>query len=456
LGVARDGETCPVQFGPDRNVVWKTALPTGNSSPCLWGSHIFLTGYDKPSGRLETLCLDRASGRILWRQAVSPAKAETSIHPANGPATPTPVTDGQLVYVYFGSVGVLAYDFAGKEVWRHPLPPPQLTFASGSSPVLANHLVLLARPGKDAALLALDRRTGATVWEVKRPRFRISYATPVVRTSADGAGEVILVQRNGVVAYNPKDGSERWWVGGLFGGGIPSPALGDGLLFVVAHAPGGDPDDRIRLPNFDELLKKYDANKDGKLSEQELPKDLILYSRGQNQDPLDNITVEDLFDTIDRNRDGVLERTEWEQAGGDLQKRDSALVAIRPEGKGDLAGQIVWREKRALPEVPSPLYYRGYVYLVKDGGLVSCLDGKTGALVYRRRLGAGGHYYASLVAGGNQVYAASRDGAVVVFEVGKQGRVLARNDLGEALVATPALVDGTIYIRTAGHLYAFR
>lgn len=454
LGVAIGGESYPIRFGPTQNVLWKTALPAGNSCPCIWGLHVFLTGYDKTKQQLETLCLERSSGRILWRQAVSPAKVESSLHPANGPATPTPVTDGQRVYVYFGSVGVLAYDLQGKEIWRRDFAMPQLTFATGSSPVLAGELLLLAMPGRGAALTAFDKQSGKTVWTQAKPRFRIGYATPLVRT-AGGTGEVLLAGNGGIAAYDLKDGSERWWVGSLFGGSITSPVAGDGLVFMSAHAPGGDPDDRMKLPDFDEMLKKFDANKDGKLGEQELPKDFILYSRGQNHDPMDNITVEDLFPSIDRNRDRLLERPEWNQANIDFQKRDSALVAIRAQGQGDQAQAIVWREKRALPEVPSPLYHRGHVYLIKDGGLVSCLEATTGKLVYRQRLGVSGHYYASLVAGGNQIYAVSRDGVVVVFKSGTQCDVLARNDLGEAVVATPALVDGKVYVRTAGHLYGF-
>lgn len=454
LGVADDGKPYPIKFGPNQNVAWKTALPAGNSCPCIWGQRIFLTGYEKERKQLVTLCLDRATGKELWRQAVTPEKVETSIHPANGPATPTPVTDGQMVYVYFGSTGLLAYDLDGKEVWRRPFPMPALMFATGSSPVLAGDLLILANPGRGQGLMALDKKTGKSAWTKEKPRFRIGYATPMVRMVGDRT-EIVMGHPSGVAAYDLKDGSERWYVGGLFGGSITSPAFGDGLVFVSAHAPGGDPDDRMALPDFDEMLKKFDANKDGKLSEKELPKDFILYSRGQNHDPMDNITVEDLFPSIDRNRDKELERAEWTQANSDFQKRDSALVAIRADGSGDLSKQILWREKRALPEVPSPLFYRGHVYLIKDGGMVSCLEAATGKLVYRQRLGVSGHYYASLVAAGDNLYAVSRDGVVVVFKAGTKGEVLSKNDLQEQVVATPALADGTVFVRTAGHLYAF-
>ena len=455
LGIAPDGMKFPVRFGPDNGLLWKTSLPSGNSSPCICGERIFLTGFDKPKQRLETLCLDRRTGQILWRRATpAVAKIETSLHPTNGPATPTPATDGRSIYVYFGSYGLLAYDFDGQEQWKKPLPAPDNMFGSGSSPILAGDLLLLTCQGKSACLLAVKRQTGETAWKRERPRFGAGYATPLLRDRGSST-EIILVQPRGVVAYDLKDGTERWWVGGLFGGGIPSPALGDGLLFAVAHFPGGDPEDRMKFPSFDDLLKKYDANKDGLLGQKEVPEDLVFYDRG-SPDPKDNITMEDMFPFIDKNHDGRLSRQEWEQASAEFAKLESALLAIRPGDKGEVAkDRIVWKEKRALPEVPSPLSYRGRLYIVKNGGIASCYDTKTGKLLYRQRLGTGGFFYASPVAADGKVYAASYNGVVVVFTAGDQCRVLSRNQLGESIIATPALADGKIYVRTEAHLYAF-
>src|SRR5207248_1394959 len=107
---------------------------------------------------------------------------------------------------------------------------------------------------------------------------------------------------------------------------------------------------------------------------------------------------------------------------------------VRPGGQGDLTQQAVaWKEKRALPEVPSPLYYQGQIYLVKDGGIVSCLDAKTGKLRYRERLGAAGFYYSSPVAGDGKIYAASLQGVVSVFQAGDKFEVLGKTDLGEPI-----------------------
>jgi outer membrane protein assembly factor BamB len=413
-----------------------------------------VTGHDAQRQKLETFCLDALDGKILWRREAPSEKIENWFH-TNSPATPTPATDGRRVYVYFGSCGLLCYDLDGKEVWKRALAPPANQFGSGTSPVVAGEVLLLVCQGKQASLVAFSARTGTTLWKKEKPIHGVGYAVPLLRPHENGT-EVVLLGPRGVQAFDLKTGAERWSVGGLLGGGIPSPAAGDGLLFVVAHFPGGDPDDRMKLPSFDELIRKYDANKDGLLASNEVPMKMILYDRGAKE-PDDNITMEDMFPLIDKNRDGKLDSKEWAEAAKALVTRDSSMLAIRPGGKGEISKEsIIWREKRALPEVPSPLYYRGRLYVVKDGGLVSCFEARTGKLLYRKRLGAAGVYYASPVAGDGKVYVASNDGVVTVFDAGDQLRVLARNALGETILATPAFADGKIYIRTEIALYAFR
>jgi outer membrane protein assembly factor BamB len=211
----------------------------------------------------------------------------------------------------------------------------------------------------------------------------------------------------------------------------------------------------MKFPVFEELVKQYDANKDGLLGQKEVPKDLVFYNRGSTN-PDDNIVMDDMFAFMDKNKDGRLSREEWSEAQNAFAKRESAMLAIRPGGTGEITkDQVAWKEQHALPEVPSPLYYQGRLYVVTNGGIASCYDAQTGKMLYRHRLGAGGFFYASPVAGSGNLYASSYNGVVVVFKAGDQGEVLAKNDLGERIVATPALVDGRIYVRTEGHLYAF-
>src|SRR5947209_8228694 len=111
-GLAPDGQKLPTHFGPAKNVLWKTELPPGASSPCVWGDRIFLTAYDEPAKKLETVCLDRRDGHVLWRQA-APAETVEKVHEISNPAAATPAADGDAVYVHFGSFGLLCYDHGG-------------------------------------------------------------------------------------------------------------------------------------------------------------------------------------------------------------------------------------------------------------------------------------------------------------------------------------------------------
>src|SRR5713226_3534012 len=108
----------PIRFGASEELLWKTELPSGVSSPIIWGDRIFLTGFS--DGKLETICLGRGNGEILWRR-LAPTTAIEKVHEVSSPAAPTPVTDGKRVYAYFGSYGLLAYSFDGKQAWHLPL-----------------------------------------------------------------------------------------------------------------------------------------------------------------------------------------------------------------------------------------------------------------------------------------------------------------------------------------------
>src|SRR5262245_6218220 len=164
LGVA-DGKRLPVEFGPQKNLLWKTPLPSGHSSPCVWGDRIIVTAFDKAAKKLETICLLRDGGKILWRRPAPTEKIER-VHTAGSPAVATPVADGERIYVYFGSYGLLCYSFAGDEFWKLPLPLAASVQGTGASPVLAGKLLLLHREfNPEPCLMAVDRRTGAIAWK---------------------------------------------------------------------------------------------------------------------------------------------------------------------------------------------------------------------------------------------------------------------------------------------------
>ena len=437
IGVG-EAQSLPVRFGPNENLVWEAIVPKGASSPCIWGDRIFLTGVS--DGRLETLAVDRKTGRILWHRPAPKVELEDVHNIYGSPAAPTPATDGQRVYVYFGSYGLLCYDFTGKELWKKPLPKPITVWGSSTSPIVAGDRVLL-KCDQDVGsyLLAVDARSGKTIWKTERPGFPKGFATPMV-WNHDGIDEVIVPGTLRLKAYDLEHGKERWSVAGLARIVCPTPVTGQGLLFVSAWTPGADPGDRIKAPSFDEQLAKNDKNKDGKITLDEVHEDALRRR----------------FRHFDANKDGVVLRDEWNSMVHVFDKAQNVLLAIRPGGKGDVTDtHIVWKQTRYIPYVPSPLYYRGRIHLVKDLGITSCYDAATGKPLYQERLGVRGNYYASPVAGDGKIYMASEPGVVAVLRAGDTLDVLARNDLGEPILATPAIVDGKLYVRTEGHLYAF-
>jgi outer membrane protein assembly factor BamB len=165
-----------------------------------------------------------------------------------------------------------------------------------------------------------------------------------------------------------------------------------------------------------------------------------------------------VFGALDRNGDGKIDSLEWTLGSFMTVALNNSLVAASfADGDKPAPPKVVWRERKSLPEVASPLCYQGRVYLAKHDGIVSCLDAKTGKLLDRKRLpGAAGLIYASPVAGDGKVYLATMRGAVLVLKAADKLEVLARNDLGEPVAATPALVGGVLYLRAGNHLYAYR
>ena len=227
----------PVHFGPDQNVVWKIAVGAGLSSPIVWDDRIFLTEFDHANKQLSTLGIERRTGKILWRRTVAPEQIE-KVHDLSSPAGATPATDGESVYVYFGSYGLVSYDLNGNLKWERRLPLPENPYGAVSSPIVAGELLVLNHQGKEAYLLGVNRRDGRTVWKTDRSMLQYGWSTPV-HWHHDGIDEIVVLggdfkPNQRLMAYNLADGAERWWVGGLPPSGKSTPVIGEGLLFLAA------------------------------------------------------------------------------------------------------------------------------------------------------------------------------------------------------------------------------
>ena len=451
LGVAAAGQNLPVEFDRSKNVIWKCAVTKGHSSPCIWGNRIFLTGYAKRI--FDTICIDRKSGKILWQKSI-PVENIERVHQISSPAAPTPTTDGERVFVYFGSYGLLCYDFEGNLVWERKMPMPQNMYGTAASPILAGgKLIIMDDRAEDSWLLALDPETGDEIWKMDRAGFKAGWSTPVYRQDGE-VEEVLVYSKWRVVAFDLKDGSERWTFPGLTDEPCITPVTGEGLVYLTSYNMRTNPE-VIGLPKWSELLDEYDKDKDGELTLEETKPNKSILSRfdadGEGDHPLWGF-----FRFLDVDRSGKINEKEWGKmiAYIDSFEFENALLAIRP-GEAGRQAKVVWKDPNGVPECPSPLYYQGRVYMVKDGGIASCLDARTGERKYQRLLGSGGPYYSSPVAADGKIYVGSARGMMTVFEAGDKLKVLARNNLKERIMATPAIVDGKIYVRTDKNLYAF-
>ena len=462
-GAAADKAPLPAEFGPSKSLLWKVDVPLGHGSPCIWGDRIFTTAFDDKEKKLEVLAISRKDGAIVWRRAI-PAKGIEKVHQVSSPATSTPTTDGERLYIYFGSHGLLAFDWNGAVLWDYPMDVATFPFGSGNSPLLAGDVIVISRDHPPSPfLLAVDRKTGKLAWKVDLAKAstqgpNAAHATPVLWKN-----QIVLHRPGEVSAYSPQDGARIWRVP-TTGGGTSTPTLDDDSLYVTAFNVMGSPEGGAELPPFTAALEKYDKDKDGKLSREETPTDDLFFRRRDgvaNNVPGAHFTLKLFFNGVDQNKDGFIDEKEYSGITTMLKMvaatvPTGGLLAIQPSGEGELNPSVIkWTITRNVPEVPAPLSWQGRVYMIGNGGIVTCADAKTGNVLYRARVKAPGAYYASPVEGGGKIFLASSEGVVTVLNSGDKLEILANNDLGEPIFGTPTLAGGTIYVRSSRHLWAF-
>ena len=218
---------------------------------------------------------------------------------------------------------------------------------------------------------------------------------------------------------------------------------GDTLYINGFGSPENDPGRKVAIMTTEEAFANHDANKDGKLSREELPND---HARGMG------------LAFADLDGDKMLSRVDWDYYKAAMES-DNGMLAIRLGGSGDMTAKSVrWKFHRGIPQLPSPLIYENVLYMVNDGGgRVTLLDPDKGELLLQGRLpGSSDTFYASPVAGDGKVYISSEKGKVFVLPPGPKLEPIAVNDLGDNIYATPALVDGRIYLRTLNTLVLLR
>ena len=395
--------TAPLDWGPEKNVLWKTKIEgQGHSSPVVWKDRIFLTtsvegeSLEEPTAPLHTfggqdfkhpqavgsdhehifkvIAFDAASGDLAWSSVTHSGPVFDDRHSESSYASPTPTTDGERLYTYFGSEGVFAHSYEGELVWKVDIGDiASVGLGVGTSPVLANGLVIVQADedsGEKSFIVGLKAETGEKAWRTERP-VQASWTTPVVH-DVGGTTQIITSGNEFVIAYDAKDGAEVWRSEGLKANAIHMPMVVD---------------------------------------------DVVVFSTGYPQ------------------------------------KRTFALK-LGATGTIETKERL-WEYPKGTGYVPSNLLMDGLLYLTNDGGVITCLNPRTGEVVYEGgRPPVRGKLTASLVAAGDRILTLNENGDAVWFKAGKEYEVLATNELDEPVYATPAVAGGRIYIRGNQHLFA--
>jgi outer membrane protein assembly factor BamB len=428
----------PVEVGPDTNVIWKTELPSGHSSPILSDDKVFLTAAE--GAELWTIALDRASGEVLWRHR-APSSPTDPPDPRNNPASPSPVTDGEIVVVFFADYGMIALDTDGNELWTLPLGPFDNVYGMGASPILFEDMVILAADQtNDSYLLAVSREDGREVWRTERPEAKSGHATPILWEDPTGRTQLLIPGSFFLTAYDARSGEKLWWVSGLSFEIKSTPVIHEGMIFVNGFgSPMQQPGAQPEIAPWEEAVAQ-DADGDGLLSEEEVA----------------GTHAASWLGFTDLDHDGYYDADDWAYFRAAITS-ENGVLAIRLGGEGDMTEEnVVWTYHRAVPQLPSPIVYQGVLYMINDGGIVTTFDPATGEVLDQGRLrGAVDAYYASPVAADGKIYFVSELGLVAVVQPGGNLDEVVVSDLDDLTYGTPAIADERIYLRTRNTLYCF-
>ncbi len=444
----------PAAWGADKNIQWKIKVPgVAWSSPITWGDKVFVTtavsdkqqkparGFgggrrprpdganpQRPRGgrggrggfggnrqppdalyRWEVYCLNRADGKVVWKQLAVERKPTIPTHGTNTYASETPVTDGERVYAYFGMTGVFCFDArTGKPLWKKDLGSYRMMagWGTGSSPALeGDRLFIQCDNDEKSFLVALDKKTGNELWRVDR-KDRSSWSTPLVWRNSKRT-ELVCSGSQRTRSYDPATGKVLWELGGMTGAPSATP-VADGDLLFCGGGRGG--------------FGGFGGGGFGG-------------PRGGGR-------------------------------GGRGGFGGSTLFAIKAGASGDLTlkegetanAGIAWSRPKAGPSMASPVVYKGYLYVLEQrGGLLSCYEAKTGKPAYsKERLPQAGGFTSSPWAYDGKVFCLADDGTTFVVKAGPKFEVLGKNKLDEMFWSSPAAAGGNLLLRGVDYLYCIK
>ena len=439
-GISTESTNLPVEFSVESKVLWSTEIGEGVGSPVISKGRLCVTTMVGKQ-KFAVLCLDAATGKEFWRREFDTGPLAPITSP-NTPASSTPATDGESVYVYFSTLGLMAFNMADGELqWQHPIPQPfyLLGWGAAASPVIYKDMVLFNQDDDlSPFLLALDKKTGTERWKTPRPEMLAGYAVPVICT-ANGRDDIVVAGSGKLKGYDPKTGTQRWTCNTLLRTIMTTPAVKDDRIYISLQSYG----DTDRVLKF-ALLQWKDTNQDGKLEKSEFHE-----------------AFWEKFDKGDKNKDGFLVDAEIDaafQAPSNMAGGGNTIQAVRGGGEGDVTRTHVLfnLDNTAPSNIASPLVVGDQLFVVKKGGISASFDPVSGETQWiKKRVNNFGNYYASPIAGDGKIYVMGENGFLVVLEQGKEMKILAKNDMGDSCIATPSIADNRIFVRTLHKLYCF-
>ena len=386
----------PIRWSASENVIWKTPLEgLGTSTPIVWEDRVFLTSQigDGPSSGGQDFAeaqsakssgagsgvtflvqaFGRDDGVLVWEERFPAEGALPGVHIKHNLASPSCVTDGERIYVWFGTGLVVVLNLDGELLWKRHLGQERSRFdvrwGHGSSPALYDDslLLLVDHPG-DSYLLAVDNQSGKDLWRADRGTEKRSYTTPFVIRRDDG-DQVIINTKDRLEALDPANGQVLWHVGESNRVPIAMPVYHDGVLYS---------------------------------------------NRGYFSAP---------------------------------------YLAVRVDGEDDGSEpKLKWRVATGGPYVSSLVYHGGLLFMATERGIASAIDAETGQTVWKKRLG--GVFTASPVIANGKVYFVEESGKTYVVEAAHEFKLVSTNDIGQRTLASPAISNGIVFLRTDNHLFA--
>ena len=454
-GISTSTASLPVNFSATENVRWTASLGDGIGSPVVAAGRVFTSEMSADQKSVILRGFDASSGTPLWQRAW-PTGQLVDVHKTNSHAATTPAADAERVYFYFSTLGLIAVDAkTGEDRWHLEMPTPYFVFKWGPamSPVLYKDKVIFCQDDDlFPAIYAIDKVTGKVAWKDDRNDMAVNYSHPVICSTASG-DEIVVAGTGSLVGYDPATGERLWKAAVLLRNIKTTPVVRDGVIYISLQSSG------IANQWLATADRSETGNSDGKLTKAEMQAFV-----GEVKIP-DSFFAK-TFDRGDLDKSGSLEGEELDIAFlspdnfagasfDDETPGDEYVMAVRGGGRGNVTdSHVLWKHPTKYTDhIVSPLVTDDRMLLVKGGGISTSFDIQKGRSLGRpQRIQNTCEYFASPIMGDDKIYIGGENGTVVVLANNRKMNILARNDMGDSILATPAISDGRIFIRTRSKL----